>query len=394
MKRLMGKSLQILLICLLLLISAAPCFAAAVRRIPGNNAVEQGLMDIIVDAEGAANFRYTGQENKMHVYRGTIKPGNKVKLVLRVTLLDQKKLPVTGRSCTARMQVIAKKSGEIVKKQSFKSDNKSNVFVNYTVPQNADTVEVVQTFVLNNKSDNKKFNQTTTSRNKLILTTAEAEAAAAAGKTADSGDDKKEGAADSDKKATGSDADKKNGTGTGKTDSGDAKESKGPGKGVLAGAAAAVAAIGGGGYFFMKKRKEDQAANEEIARKEKLRRQAIQRQQELQQQNLQRRQEEIDQHDRMPEEERLREQEQARQQEMQYQQEQQRLMQEQNAMQQPGAAGACVAGAAGVMGGVQQNAAENLQKDMSDGAPHFCQNCGSPLKPGTRFCENCGAKVD
>ena len=390
----MGKSLQLLLICLLLLVSVSPCFAAAVRRIPTNNAVEQGLMDIIVDAEGAANFRYTGQENKMHVYRGTIKPGSKVKLVLRVTLLDQKKLPVTGRTCTARMQVTAKKGGEIVKKQSFKSDNKSNVFVNYSVPQSADSVEVIETFVLNNKSDNKKFNQTTTSRNKLILTTSEAEAATAAGNTADSGDDKTKGAGDGDKKAAGSDADKKNDTGSGKADPGDAKESKGTGKGMLAGAAAAVAAIGGGGYFFMKKRKEDQAANEEIARKEKLRRQAIQRQQELQQQNLQRRQEEINQHNKMVEEERLREQEQARQQEVQRQQEQQRLMQEQNAMQQPGAAGACVAGAAGMMSGAQQNAAEDLQQGMPDDAPHFCQNCGSPLKPGTRFCENCGAKVD
>ena len=369
--------------------------AAEVRRVPSKNLVEQGFLALTLDAEGAEDFRYTGMENQQHIYRGKIKPGAKVKLVMQATLAKQSSLPLTGRTCTARMEVIAKKGGEVIKKQSFKSENKSNVFVNYTVPEGVDTVEVNETFVLNNQSKEEKYNEKCTTKNKLILSvTGDPAIAAKTGSKTENGDKKTDKSADnnsgtdSDKNAAGSDADKKNNTGTSKTEPGEAKESKGSGKGMLAGAAAAVAAIGGGGYFFMKKRKEDQAVNEEIARKEKLRRQAIQRQQELQQQNLQRRQEEINQHNRMLEEERLREQEQARQHEIQRGQEQQGLMQEQNAMQQPGAAGA-----AGVMGGVQQNAAENLQQDMSDEAPRFCQNCGSPLKPGTRFCENCGAKV-
>jgi hypothetical protein len=302
-------------------------------------------MALTLDVEGTENFRYTGGENKMHVYRGKIKPGSKLKFVIKATLVSSKTLPITGRRCTARLEVIAKKGKEVIKKQNFKSDNKSNLFLNYTMPEGADALEVNETFVLNNKSTNKEYNKQITERNKLILTTTDT-VTAAVSKTTGSG-----------------------GTTTG----------KGSGKGMLAGAALVVAAIAGGGYFFMKKRKEGQAANEEIARKEKLRRLAVQRQQE-QQQNLQSRQEEINQHNRMLEE-RLREQEQTRQ-------------PEQNAMQQPEVAGAYVAGATGVMGGVQQNAAEDLQQDMTDAAPHFCQNCGSPLKPGTRFCENCGAKVD
>ena len=371
--------------------------AAPVRRVPSKNLVEQGFQALTLDAEGAEDFRYTGMENQQHIYRGRIKPGAKIKLVMQATLAKQSSLPLTGRTCTARMEVIAKKGGDVIKKQSFKSENKSNVFVNYTVPEGADTVEVNETFVLNNQSKEEKYNEKCTTKNKLILSVTDGSAVAAkTGSKTENGDKKTDNNSgnESDKNAAGSDANKKNDTGSGKTDPGDAKESKGTGKGMLAGAALAVAAVAGGGYFFMKKRKEDQAANEEIARKEKLRRQAIQRQQELQQQNLQRRQEEINQHNKMVEEERLREQEQAHQQEVQRQQEQQRLMQEQNAMQQPGAAGACVAGAAGMMGGVQQNAAEDLQQGMPDDAPHFCQNCGSPLKPGTRFCENCGAKVD
>jgi hypothetical protein len=343
-----------MLICLFVIIFTASGFAAEIRRVPGYDKVEQGLMALTLDVEGAENFRYTGLENKMHVYRGKIKPGSKLKFVIKATLGGAKTLPITGRNCTVRLEVIAKKGSEEIKKQSFKSENKSNLFLNYTVPEGADTLEINETFVLNNKSKNREYNKLITERNKLMLTASDAGAAAAVSKTAASGD---------------------------------TKESEGVSTGMLAGMAIAVAAIAGGGYFFMKKRKEDKSANEELARKEKLRQQAIQRQQELQQ-NLQRRQKEINQHNRMLEEERLREQELARQQEILREQGQQRLMQVQNAMQQ-----AAVAGAAGVMGGVQRNAAENFQQDMSDDAPHFCHNCGLPLKPGDRFCENCGAKV-
>ena len=424
MSRRIKYFIQFLLISVLLLISAAPGFAAEVRRVPSKASVEQGFLALTVGAEGAENLRYTGLEDKTHVYRGTIKPGSKLEFTIVATLAEQKSLPITGRSCIMRMQVVAKKGNEVIKTQNYSKENKSNVFVNYTVPEGADTLEVSETFVLSNKSKDQKFNQKVTSLNKLILTTSGATAAGVAnsktdGKSGDTKTDKNSKDAGGDKNVTAKDGDKKGGTDKSKTDAaGKAKESKGTSTGMLAGAAVAVLAIGAGAFFYMKKRKEDQAAAEEIARKEKLRQQAIQRQQELQQQNRQRQQEEADQRNRMLEEERMRVEEEARQQvqreeqqrmmqeqalqqQMQRETEQQSLMQQQQdamqqqseAGQQPGTIGAFVAGAAGVMGSVQQNAAENVANNMSDAAPHFCQNCGTPLKPGSKFCENCGAKV-
>ena len=414
------------LICMFLILSAVPGFAAEVRRVPSKASVEQGFLALTVGVDGVENLRYTGLEDKTHMYRGTFKPGGKLAFTIVATLAEQKSLPVTGRSCIMRMQVVAKKGNEVIKTQNYSKENKSNVFVNYTVPEGADTLEVSETFVLSNKSKDQKFNQKVTSRNKLILTTSDTAVAGAANSKADgrSGDtktDKKDNTNNTggDKNVTSKDGDKKGGADKSKTDTaGGAKESKGTSTGVLAGAAVAVIAIGAGAFFYMKKRKEDQAAAEEIARKEKLRQQAIQRQQELQQQNRQRQQEEVAQRNRMLEEERMRVeeearqqvqreeqqrmmQEQARQQQMQRETEQQRLMQQQQdamqqqseAGQQPGTIGAFVAGAAGVMGSVQQNAEENEANNMPDAAPHFCQNCGTPLKPGSKFCENCGAKV-
>ena len=430
--------IQLLLIGMLLISYALPCLGAEVRRVPSKASVEQGFLALTLDAEGAENFRYTGQENKIHMYRGTIKPGSKLQFTIKATLADQKSLPITGRSCIMRMKVVAKKGNEVLKTHNFSKENKSNVFVNYTVPEGADTLEVSEIFVLNNKSKEDKFNQKVTSLNKLILTTSDAAVANASDnkKGNDSGDKKTETGSDKntdkqdntktdtgDKNTTGND--KKSSGENGKTEgAGDAKESKGMSTKMLAGAVVALAAIGGGGFFYMKKRKEEQAIVEEIARKEKLRQQAIQRQKELQQQNLQRSQEERDQRSRMLEEKRMRAEEEARQQvqweEQQRAEQEQRVMQEparqqqmqqeaghqsamqqQNTMQQqpeagslqPGATGAFVAGAAGVMGSMQDNAAENVQNNAPNAAPQFCENCGAPLKPGARFCENCGAKV-
>ena len=403
MNRLMKLAVQLILVSTLLILSAAPGFAAEVRRVPSKASVEQGFAALTIGVEGSDDFQYIGLEDKNHMYRGTIKPGSKLQFTIVATLAEQKSLPITGRSCIMRLKVVAKKGDEVIKTQNFSKENKSNVFVNYTVPAGADTLEVSETFVLSNKSKDQKFNQRVTSLNKLILTTAGAGAAGTVAKKTGEND----GGKNTDKKDNAKDAGgDKNTTGSDKKDSGDngkadAKESKGPGMGMLVGAVVAVAAIGGGAFFYMKKRKEGQAAAEEIARKEKLRQQAILRQQELQQQNRQREAEQQramqQQHEaeqqRLMQEEQMREQEQARQQQMQREAEQQRLMQEQNAMQQPGATGAYVAGAAGVMGGVQQNAAENAMNDEPNAAPKFCTNCGSPLKPGSKFCVNCGAKL-
>ena len=432
MNRLMRIVLQFVLVSSLLFISAATGFAAEVRRVPSKVSVEQGFLALTLDAEGAEDFRYTGQENKTHMYRGTIKPGSKLQFTIRATLADQKSLPITGRSCIMRLKVVAKKGNEVLKTQNFSKENKSNVFVNYTVPEGADTLEVSEIFVLSNKSKEEKFNQKVTSLNKLILTTSDAAVAGTADKKTDEKDgdkkidtgkdkttDKKENTKDAggDKNTTGND--KKSGGDNGTTETaGDAKESKGISTKMLVGAVVALAAIGGGGFFYMKKSKEGRARAEEIARKEKLRQQAIQRQKELQQQNLQRSQEERNQRSRMLEEKRMRMEEearqqvqweeqqqlmqkQARQQQIQQEVEQQSAMQQQNTVQQQpdvgrqqlGMTGAFVAGAVGVMGGMQNHAAENTQNTMPNAAPQFCINCGTPLKPGTKFCENCGAKV-
>jgi len=370
---------HVLLVAILLFVAAVPGFAAEVRRVPSKNLVEQGFLALTLDAEGAEDFRYIGQENQHHIYRGIIKPGAKIKLVMQATLARQSSLPLTGRTCTARMEVIAKKGGEVIKRNSFKSDNKSNVFINYTVPEGADTLEVNETFVLNNKSKEEKFNQKCTTKNKLILSTNDDTAVAAktdsktesGDKTAgDNGEQKTDGNTyensgnQSDKKtASGDDkkneADEKGDAENRKADAGDKNKGGISRKSMMTGAVAAVVAIAGGGYFFMKKRKEEQAITEEIARKEKLRQQAIRKQQELQQHNLQQRQEEINRQNRMPEEE-------------------QAHQQEQHAI----APQAGVAGAAATM-----DNAEVVQQ------PGFCTGCGAPLKPGTRFCENCGTKV-
>lgn len=386
----------VLLVGILLIYSAASGFAAEVRRVPSKASVEQGFLALTLDAEGAEDFRYTGLEDKTHMYRGTIKPESKLKFSIKATLADQKSLPITGRSCIMRLQVVAKKGGEVIKTQNFSKENKSNVFVNYTVPQGTDTLEVTETFVLSNKSKEQKFNQRVTSQNKLILTTSAAGAGVANNKTGDSGNKKSDTGSNknSDKKdnVKTDGSDKSGGADTGKAD---AKDSKGSGKGMLAGAVVAVAAIAGGGYFFLKKRKEDQAVNDEIARKEKLRQQAIMRQQELQQ-NHQSQQDEINQHDRMLEEQRMREEE-ARQQELQREQQQSETLQ-QNAMQaqnelQQNANTVAAAGAVGAMSGTQNNVTENASESVPDTAPHFCENCGAPLKPGSKFCENCGTKL-
>ena len=374
-------ALQFLLISVFVVLSAEPAFAAEVRRVPDYDLVGQGLMALTLDVEGSENFRYTGLENKMHSYRGKIKPESKLKFVIKATLAGTKNLPITGRSCSIRMQIVAKKNGKVIKTQNYKKDNKSNLFLSYTAPKGADTIEVSETFILNNKSKNKEYNKQLVERNKLILTTSDVGTAVVSTKSAGGN-----------KGTTGSSNDKQNGTDENKVEGGNANGDKTPSTGLLAGGAAAVAAIGGGAFFFMKKRKEDQAANEETAHKDKP------RQQELQQQNLQRCQEEINQHNRTLEEERLREQERLMQQQREV--EQQRLIQEQNTTPQqpeagrhPGPTGAYVAGPASVMGNAQSNVTENPSQVMPDTTPHFCQNCGASLKPGTRFCENCGAKV-
>ena len=324
-----------LLSSVLLLIFTASGFAAEIRRVPDYDFVEQGFMALTLDVEGAENFRYTGEENKMHVYRGKIKPASKLKFVIRATLGGAKTLPITGRSCTVLMQIIARKGSEVIKTENFKKDNKINLSLDYTIPQGADNLVINETFVLNNKSKNKEYNRRVTDRSKLILSNSDAGATVAVGKAADSGDKKTES---KDKNAA---SDKKSGGESSKAETtDDTKESKSISTGMLAGAGVAVVAIGAGAFFFMKKRKDGKAVAEKIARKEKLRQQEILHQQAQREEEWQRMM-----------------QEQARRQQMQLEAEQQWAIQEQNE------------------------------------APQFCSNCGAKLEPDGRFCANCGTKV-
>lgn len=260
-------AVRLMLFCVFVIIFTASGFAAEIRRVPGYDRVEQGLMALTLDVEGAENFRYTGLESNMHIYRGKIKPGNKLKFVIKATLVGAKTLPITGRNCTVRMEIIAKKGGEVIKNQNFKSDNKRNLFLNYTMPEDADAIEVSETFVLNNKSANKEYNKQITERNKVILTTTDSPAVVAVAKK-----------------------------GAGNNGSGSTGESKGSSTGMMAGIAVIVAAVGAGGFFFMKKKKEKQAAadaeQKEALRQQEMiwqleikkRQEELQRQQELQKQ--------------------------------------------------------------------------------------------------------------
>lgn len=318
---------QILILCIILLTSAVPGLAAEIRRVPDYDLVEQGFLALTLDVEGAEHFRYTGQKNKIHVYRGKIKPGSKLKFVIKAALGGVKTLPITGRSYMVRIQIVAKKGSETLETKSYNSDNKSILFLNYIVPEGTEALEVNETFVLNNKSKNREYNKRIVERNKLVLSASDAGAAVAVGKTADSGGIKPIGN-DSTKDDT----------------SGDVKESKGISTGMLAGATVAVAAIAVGGFFFMKKRKDNQAANAEIAQKEKLR---YQEEQWKQTQSTQ-------QH--MP-------------------------LQVQNTVQQQ-------ADVTGMFGAVA------TMGNAAAAQPNFCSNCGTELEPGSRFCGNCGVKIN
>lgn len=92
------KTITAFTLCTVLLcLFSFPSFAE-VRRVPADAIVEQGLTAMTVDAEGAEDFRYAGQKDKMHTYVGKIKPESKLKLVIRGSLKNEKELPITGRS--------------------------------------------------------------------------------------------------------------------------------------------------------------------------------------------------------------------------------------------------------------------------------------------------------
>ena len=341
-----------------------PCFAE-VRRVPAPAIVEQGLSAITLDVEGAEDFRYAGQKDKMHTYLGKIKPDSKIKFVIRGTLKDKKELPITGRTCLIRLQVTAKKGGAVLKTQNFRKENVSSVFLNYTVPNDADTLEVIESFAVTNKSGDKKFDQKITTVNKLILTTTDNGGGTVAGTQAkDKAGNKNTNPDGTDKKDAGRNG--KSEKTTDKKDPSPKEEAMARTTRMISGAAFLVFLAGIGIHFFMKNKKSNEISAETKARKERLRQQAIAKQKEMQRKEMAYANDAgnlagntVEEHqpvqsDTQPEAESL------------------HAGAAVNAMQ-PGAES--TAAAAGIM------------------QTQFCRNCGAPLKPGTKFCENCGSKV-
>ena len=375
---------QLTIFTILFCLLSFPCFAE-VRRVPADAIVEQGLAAVTVDAEGAEDFRYAGQKDKMHMYLGKIKPESKLKFVIRATLKNEKELPITGRSSLVRMQVVAKKGDMVIKKENFRKENMSNLYLNYTVPKDADTLEVIESFVLTNKSKDSKFNQKVTTVNKLILSAKDEVLAAALGNQGKNNVPVKPDAKDNKEKGEKKDpinADKNtdnagNNKGNGNGSSGKEPEINPEAEAnirltrIVSGTAFVILLAAVGIHFFLKNRKSNQIAAERKERKERLRLQAIERQKQLPQNNATEEADPYGLQENFPEEPHSAA---APQQEPLPKDElQQDLPQSggQNAAAKMGAAAA---------------ATESTN-------PRFCQNCGAPLKPGARFCENCGNKA-
>ncbi len=385
---------KLTIVTILFCLFSLPCFAE-LRRVPAASIVEQGLTAITVDAEGADDFRYAGLKDKRHTYVGKIKPESKIKFVIGGSLKNAKELPITGRTSLIRMQITAKKGDTVIKTENFRKENMSNVFLNYTVPKDADTLEVLEVFTLANKSKDSKFNQKVTTVNKLILSAREEVLAAALGQPVTTNSPDKKTTTDTDNKKTTTDSNDKKTTvdanntkdGSGKnTEKTDGKKGKGSEESPEAEAAKRftriVSGIAGIGFhFFVKNRKSNKIASDRLARKEQLRLQAIERQKQLKQNNRpEEMQEEIQQADGPNED---------------------TLPQENSRQDLPPTGGPNAAAAAGAAQAGGSNAAATGAAQA--GGPNaaaagaaqtpYCQNCGAPLKANSKFCENCGSKV-
>ncbi len=383
---------KLTIVTILFCLFSLPCFAE-LRRVPAASIVEQGLTAITVDAEGAEDFRYAGLKDKRHTYVGKIKPESKVKFVIRGALKNAKELPITGRSILVRLQVTAKKGDTVIKTENFRKENVSNLFLNYTVPKDADTLEVIEVFTLTNKSKDSKYNQKVTTVNKLILSAREEVLTAALGQPVNTNSPDKKTTTDTDNKITTTDSNDKKTTvdanntngGSGKnTEKTDGKKGKGTEESpeaeaakrftrIVSGTAFLVFLAGIGFHFFVKNRKSNKIASDRLARKEQLRLQAIERQKQLKRNNRPEEMqeeglEEIQRTDSPTED---------------------TLPQDnpQHAIPQAGEPNASAAAGAALAGEPSASAAAGAAQTP------YCQNCGAPLKANSKFCENCGSKV-
>ena len=383
---------KLTIVTILFCLFSLPCFAE-LRRVPASSIVEQGLTAITVDAEGAEDFRYAGLKDKRHTYVGKIKPESKIKFVIGGSLKNAKELPITGRTNLIRLQVTVKKGDTVIKTENFRKENMSNVFLNYTVPKDADTLEVIEVFTLTNKSKDSKFNQKVTTVNKLILSAREEVLAAALGQPVTTNSPDKKTTTDTDGKKTTTDSNDKKTTvdanntkdGSGKnTEKTDGKNGKSTEESpeaeaakrftrIVSGIAFLVFLAGIGFHFFVKNRKSNKIASDRLARKEQLRLQAIERQKQLKRNN--------------------------RPEEMQEEglEEIQRTggptedtLPPDNPQHAIPRAGEPSASAAA---GVAQAVEPNVSAAAGVAQTRYCQNCGAPLKGNSKFCENCGSKV-
>jgi len=353
---------QLTIFTILFCLLSFPCFAE-VRRVPADAIVEQGLAAVTVDAEGAEDFRYAGQKDKMHMYLGKIKPESKLKFVIRATLKNEKELPITGRSSLVRMQVVAKKGDMVIKKENYRKENMSNLYLNYTVPKDADTLEIIESFVLTNKSKDSKFNQKVTTVNKLILSAKDEVLAAALGNQGKNNVPEKPDAKDNKEKG-----EKKDPINAEKNPEAEANIRL---TRIVSGTAFVILLAAVGVHFFLKNRKSNQIAAERKERKERLRLQAIERQKQLPQNNETEEADPYGLQEKFPEEPHAAD-----------------APQQEPAPQE------------GLQQDLPQSGGQNAAVKMAAAAaatesttPRFCQNCGAPLKPGARFCENCGNKA-
>ena len=383
---------KLTIVTILFCLFSLPCFAE-LRRVPAASIVEQGLTAITVDAEGAEDFRYAGLKDKRHTYVGKIKPESKIKFVIGGSLKNAKELPITGRTNLIRLQVTVKKGDTVIKTENFRKENMSNVFLNYTVPKDADTLEVIEVFTLTNKSKDSKFNQKVTTVNKLILSAREEVLAAALGQPVTTNSPDKKTTTDTDGKKTTTDSNDKKTTvdanntkdGSGKnTEKTDGKNGKSTEESpeaeaakrftrIVSGIAFLVFLAGIGFHFFVKNRKSNKIASDRLARKEQLRLQAIERQKQLKRNN---RPEEMQEEgleeiqrtggpteDTLPPDN------------------------PQHAIPMTGEPNASAAAGATQTGGANAAASAGVAQTP------YCQNCGAPLKANSKFCENCGSKV-
>ena len=383
---------KLTIVTVLFCLFSLPCFAE-LRRVPAASIVEQGLTAITVDAEGAEDFRYAGLKDKRHTYVGKIKPESKIKFVISGSLKNAKELPITGRTNLIRLQVTVKKGDTVIKTENFRKENMSNVFLNYTVPKDADTLEVIEVFTLTNKSKDSKFNQKVTTVNKLILSAREEVLAAALGQPVTTNSPDKKTTTDTDGKKTTTDSNDKKTTvdanntkdGSGKnTEKTDGKNGKSTEESpeaeaakrftrIVSGIAFLVFLAGIGFHFFVKNRKSNKIASDRLARKEQLRLQAIERQKQLKQNNRPEEMqeeglEEIQRTD-SPTEDTL------------------PPDNPQHAIPRAGEPSASAAA------GIAQAGEPNAAAANGVAQTPYCQNCGAPLKANSKFCENCGSKV-